>query len=105
MVGRDDKRFIAGKLEIGKEGALRLASKEVVAVVANTWGLDAIPFEKDVGVFEVHQVLLPRNAIHILENVITEHLMKDQAREFMFVLGYLRIPGGVQAIINPVAIR
>ena len=105
LVGKDDKRFIAGEPGIGKEGALWLASKEVVAVGADTWGLEAIPFEKDVGVFEVHQILLPRNGIYILENVITENLVKDQAWEFMFVLGHSRITGGVQAIINPVAIR
>ena len=105
LVGKDDKRFIAGEPGIGKEGALWLASQEVVAVGADTWGLEAIPFEKDVGVFEVHQILLPRNGIYILENVITENLVKDQAWEFMFVLGHSRITGGVQAIINPVAIR
>jgi predicted phage tail protein len=32
-------------------------------------------------------------------------LVKDKAYEFMFVLGASRMTGGVQAIINPVAIR
>ena len=35
----------------------------------------------------------------------TAELVKDKAWEFMFVEGHSRITGGVQAIINPVAIR
>ena len=37
-----------------------------------------IPFEKDAGVFEVHQILIPRNGIHILENINTEEMVKDR---------------------------
>lgn len=72
---------------------------------AYTWGLDPIPFEPSAGVFEVHQTLLPRNGIYILENMDTAELVKDKAWAFMFVLGVSRFTGGVQGIINPVAIR
>ena len=61
--------------------------------------------KKDVGVFEVHQILWARNGIYILENMNTGPLVRDMAYEFMFVLGASRMTGGVQAIINPVAIR
>jgi kynurenine formamidase len=105
LVGKDDKRFISGEPGIGKEGAEYLASKQVVAVGADTWGVEAIPFEKGVGVFEVHQILIPKNGIYILENMDTTELVKDKAWEFMFVLGASRFTGGVQAIINPIAIR
>jgi kynurenine formamidase len=104
LVGKDDKRFLAGEPGLGKEGALYLASKEVVAVGADQWALEVIPFEPGVGVFEVHQLLLPRFGIYILENMKTDELVKDKAWEFMFVLGHARITGSVQAIINPVAI-
>lgn len=105
LEGKDNKRFLAGEPGLGKDGALYLASKEVVAVGADTWALEVIPFEKDVGVFEVHQILLARNGIYILENMNTGPLVLDKAYEFMFVLGASRMTGGVQAIINPVAIR
>jgi len=105
LVGKDDKRYISAEPGLGKEGALYLVSKEVLAVGADTWGLEAIPFEQGVGVFEVHQILIPRNGIYILENVNTAALVNDKAWEFMFVLGHTRMTGGVQAIINPVAIR
>ncbi len=105
LEGKDNKRFLAGEPGLGKDGALYLASKEVVAVGADQWALEVIPFEKDVGVFEIHQILLARNGIYILENMNTGPLVADKAWEFMFVLGASRMTGGVQAIVNPVAIR
>jgi kynurenine formamidase len=105
LVGKDDKRYISAEPGLGKDGALYLASKQVVAVGADTWGLDAIPFEPGVGVFEVHQILIAKNGIYILENIDTAELVKDKAWEFMFTLGASRFTGGVQAIINPIAIR
>lgn len=105
LVGKDDKRYISGEPGVGKEGADYLASKQVVAVGADTWGVEAIPFEPGVGVFEIHQILIPKNGIYIMENVDTAELVKDKAWEFMFTLGASRMTGGVQAIINPVAIR
>jgi hypothetical protein len=35
----------------------------------------------------------------------TRELVRDQAWEFMFVLGVSRLRGAVQTIINPTAIR
>ena len=59
----------------------------MAAVGADTWGLEVIPFEKNQGVFEVHQILLPMNGIYILENMNTEEMVKDKAWEFLFTLG------------------
>lgn len=77
----------------------------MVAIGADSWALEVIPFGKDVGVFAVHQILLAKNGIYILENMNTGPLVQDKACEFMFVLGTSRMAGGVQAIIHPVAIR
>ena len=105
LVGKDDRRYISVEPGLGKGGAEYLVSKEVLAVGADTWGLEVIPFEPGVGVFEVHQTLIPKNGIYILENINTAELVRDRAYEFMFVLGHSKITGGVQAIINPTAIR
>jgi kynurenine formamidase len=105
MATSDPKAFMAGEPGLGKDGAQYLVSKNVLAIGADQWALEVIPFEKDVGVFEVHQILLPRSGVFILENMNTGPLVADKAWEFMFVLGHARITGAVQAIINPVAIR
>ena len=105
LIEKDPKRYGSVEPGLGREGARYLVSKGVVAVGADTWGLEAIPFEPGAGVFEVHQILLPMSGTYILENVNTAELAKDKAWEFMFVLGQNKYQGAVQAMINPVAIR
>jgi kynurenine formamidase len=105
LIGKDNKRYGSVEPGLGVEGAKYLASLGVAAVGADTWGLEVIPFEKNAGIFEVHQILLPMNGIYILENMNTEEMVKDKAWEFLFTLGPSRITGAVQAIINPIAIK
>jgi kynurenine formamidase len=105
LINTDPKRFGSVEPGLGREGARYLVGKGVVAIGADTWGLEAIPFEQGAGVFEVHQILLPMNGTYILENINTAELAKDKAYEFMFVLGQNKYEGAVQSMINPVAIR
>ncbi|MBB5052615.1 kynurenine formamidase [Afipia massiliensis] len=104
LIGNDDKRYNSAEPGLGVEGAKYLTGKGVVAIGADTWGLEVIPFESK-NIFEVHQILLPMNGTYILENMNTAELAKDKAYEFMFVLGQPRFKGAVQSMINPVAIR
>lgn len=105
LIGKDNKRYGSVEPGLGAGGAKYLAELGVAMVGADTWALEAIPFEKGEGVFGVHQILLPMNGIYILENMETEEMVKDQAWEFLFTLGPSRITGAVQAIINPIAIK
>jgi len=105
LLGKDNKRFGAAAPGLGRDGARYLASLGVAIIGSDTWSFEVVPFEKDAGVFEVHQILIPRNGIHILENINTEEMVKDQAWEFLFTLGPARITGGVQAIVNPIAVK
>jgi len=90
---------------LGVEGAKYLASLGVVAVGADTIALEVIPFENPNRPFEVHQTLLAKNGVYILENMVTGELAADRAHEFLFVLGQPKFKGAVQAVINPIAIR
>ena len=105
LIDKDPKRFGSVEPGLGREGARYLVSKNVVAVGADTWAVEAIPFEPGAGVFEVHQILLPMSGTYILENINTAELVKDKVYEFMFVLGQNKYQGSVQSMINPVAIR
>ena len=105
LLGKDNKRFISVNPGLGREGARYLASLDVVMVGVDTANFEVIPFENDAGIYEVHQILLALNGIYILENMNTEEMVKDQAWEFLFTLGPARITGGVQAFINPIAIK
>ena len=101
----DTAAFMKGEPGPGVGGAKFLIGLGAVAVGSDTWGVEAIPFEEEGQVFPVHQELLAKNGVYILENMDTRELAKDEAWEFLFVLGQPKFVGSVQAIINPVAIR
>ena len=101
----DPERFMKGEPGLGVGGAKYLAGLGVVAVGADSFGVEAIPFEKEGEFFPVHQELLARRGVYLLEVMDTRALAADEAWEFLFVLGQPRFAGSVQAIINPVAIR
>ena len=101
----DPEGFMAGEPGLGIGGAEYLAGLGVVAVGADTWGLEVLPSEDPEQVFPVHQILLAKNGVYILENIKTDELVKDEAWEFLFVLGQPKLVGAVQMIINPIAIR
>jgi kynurenine formamidase len=105
MAKTDPKRFIAEQPGLGEEGAKYLASLGVVMVGADTAALEVMPSEDPATFGIVHQTLLAKNGVHVLENIDTAALAADGATEFMFVLGQPRFKGTVQAVINPVAIR
>src|SRR6476469_5599492 len=93
-----------GDVVLFHTGWVSLIGKDEVAIGADSWALEVIPFESK-NVFEVHQILLPMSGTYILENMNTAPLAADKAYEFLFVLGVPKITGAVQGIINPVAIR
>lgn len=105
MSEQDGARFMKGEPGLGVDGAKYLASLGIVAVGADSFGVEAIPFETQGQFFPVHQEMLAKNGIYLLENMDTRELAKDGVSEFLFVLGQPRFAGSVQAIINPVAIR
>jgi kynurenine formamidase len=105
LVGKDDKAFMAGEPGLGLDGARYLAGLGVVAIGSDTWAVEVIPHEDPTQAFPVHPELLAKNGVYILENMDTRALAADGVSEFLFVLGQPRFVGGVQAVINPVAIR
>jgi kynurenine formamidase len=105
LVGKDNELYGTTEPGLGLEAAEWLANQGVVAVGADTWGLEAVPHEDPSAFFPVHVKLLAENGVYILENIVTRDLAADRAHEFLFVLGQAKLKGAVQMIINPVAIR
>lgn len=105
LLGVDNARFISSQPGPGVEGAEYLAELGVVAIGADTPALEVIPFENPRRAFAVHQTLLAKQGVYILESMNTAGLAADGVDEFMFVLGQPRFKGAVQAVINPIAIR
>jgi kynurenine formamidase len=89
----------------GVEGAQYLADLGVVAVGADSTAVEVLPSENEARPFEVHQTLLAKNGVYILENMWTNGLAADGVHEFLFVLGQPKFKGAVQMVVNPIAIR
>ncbi len=105
LLGVNDERFISVQPGPGVEGAEYLADQGVVAIGADTPALEVIPFEDPDRSFPVHQTLLARNGVYILESMNTAELAADGVDEFLFVLGQPKFRGAVQVVVNPIAIR
>ena len=101
----DPARYGSVEPGVGVSGAEYLAEQNVMAVGADTWGMEVVPAEEEGQAFRVHQILQPEHGIYILENMDTRELAADDVSEFFFVLGHARLKGAAQMIINPIAIR
>ena len=101
----DPLSWVSGEPGQSEEVAAYLASKEVVAVGADTWGLDVVPAQHAERPFQGHVILLKEHGIYILETMNTGPLVRDEAYEFLFVLGQAKVRGAVQMFVNPIAIH
>jgi kynurenine formamidase len=101
----DPKKWIAGAPGMSEDAAEYLATIGPMAVGSDTWGLDVFPPQKEGRLAQGHITLIQQEGIYILETMDTGPLVRDEAWEFLFVLGQAKVKGAVQMIINPVAIR
>ena len=95
---------MSGEPGQSEEVATYLAGKGVVAVGADTWGVDPVPAQNADKPFQGHVILLKENGIYVLETMNTGQLVRDEVFEFLFVLGAAKVRGAVQMYINPIAI-
>ena len=104
MLESDPQRYMSEQPGLGKDGARYLASLGVVLVGSDSRTLEVQPYA-DGEVAPVHQILLAKNGVYILEHVKTKDLANDKTYEFLFVMAAPKIEGAVQGIVHPVAIK
>jgi kynurenine formamidase len=80
------------------------AVREVRAVGADTEGCEVMPSILPGNPHPVHERLLIKSAIHILENIYLEELSVDKRYEFLFIGLPLKIQGATGSMIRPIAI-
>jgi len=71
---------------LGVGGAIFLAKHNPVAVGADTFSTEMIPWEDKDTYFPVHFELMSKRGIYNLENMVTRELVNDEAWELMFVM-------------------
>ena len=99
----DPKAWVSGEPGVNNDGMRWLTNQNLMAIGADTWGVEPVPAPKGDGVFYGHVMALQEKGIYLLETMNTGPVLREGVNEFMFVLGQARIRGTVQMIINPVA--
>jgi kynurenine formamidase len=102
---KDNAMLTSGDPGPGVAAAKYLVDKGIVATGADTMAFEVEPFENPKRAFDLHQILIVDNGIHIMENLKTEELAKDKVYEFLFVALPLPLKGGTGSPIHPVAVK
>jgi len=101
---KDNEKFLSSMPGIGVEAAEWLASRGVVAVGSDTQSVEVEPNEDREQDGVVHQILIVKNGIHLIENMKLSELSVAREYEFLFICAPLRIRGGTGSPVNPVAV-
>jgi kynurenine formamidase len=104
----DLPRYRASAPGIGLDAARWLASRDVTAVGSDNTAVETLTGP---AVFEggsmgpvSHRVLIRQCGMYVMELMDLEELSEARATEFLFVMAPLRIVGGVNSPVNPLAI-
>ena len=100
----DKDTYLSKQPGLGVDGAHYLIRKGVVLVGIDARTIEAHPADYP-EIAPVHQELLTKNGVYILEHMDTRAIHEDKVSEFLFVLGIPKLRGTVQGIVNPIAIR
>lgn len=101
----DNAKYLGNSPGPGITAIKWLIEKKIVMVGADTGPVEAMPGENKDMFVEGHQHLLPRNGIHIHENLDLTELAKDKVYEFAYSFAPLRLKGATGSPGNPVAFR
>jgi kynurenine formamidase len=105
QAGGEGAQNLDSEAGIGLSAAKYLVEeKGVVVVGADNWALEVIPAPESGMFLPLHEYLLVRKGVHIMENVWTKDLARDQIYEFLFVVAGPKLGGAVQMPIHPIAI-
>ena len=97
--------FNSGQPGIGIGAAEWLASRNIMLVGSDNWGIEIFPNpDKDLR-FPVHQIMLTVHGIYQIENMDLEGLSREKVYEFAFIVQPLKIKGGTGSTVAPIAIR
>ncbi len=89
---------------IGMELAKWLAEKKVSVTGSDTPSTEVIPAELEGTRLPVHQYLITKNGIRLIDNINLNELASDKVSEYMFVLSPMKIRGATASPVSPLAI-
>jgi kynurenine formamidase len=103
--GKDNARYVKTCPGIGIAAAEWLVKQDPMLIGADNWPVEVAPNpDKEISL-PVHQILLPINGVHILENLKLDELVAKKVYEFAFIIQPLKMKGFSGATVAPIAVR
>jgi kynurenine formamidase len=103
--GKDNARYVKTCPGIGVAAAEWLVKQDPMLVGSDNWPVEVAPNpDKEISL-PIHQIFLPINGIHILENLKLDELAAKKVYEFAFVMQPLKMKGFSGSTVAPTAIR
>ncbi len=90
---------------IGLEVARWVVDRRASMVGSDSWTTEVVPNPDPALSFPVHQVLIPENGIHNLENMALDEIAEAGVYEFLFIFTPLPLVGATGSPGRPLAIR
>jgi kynurenine formamidase len=100
----DNERYNGSCPGISLDAAKWAVKRKVALIGSDTWKVEIHPPEFRDQAAPVHQFLIAKNGVMLIENMNLGQLRKDKIREFLFVCLPLKLKGGAGSPVNPVAI-
>ncbi len=101
----DAERYNDSPPGIGLAVANWLVDRRPSMIGSDSWTTEVFPNPDPELAFPVHQVLIPENGIHNLENMDLDELSAAGVHEFLFIFTPLPLVGGTGSPGRPIAIR
>jgi kynurenine formamidase len=102
---KDNARYVKSCPGIGIAAAEWLVKQDPMLIGSDNWPVEVAPNpDKEISL-PVHQILLPINGVHILENLKLDDLAAKKVYEFAFIMQPLKMKGFSGSTVAPTAIR
>lgn len=88
---------------IGRDATRWLAERDVAVVGCDNLGIEVLPPESGKGL-PLHVELINRRGTYLIELLDLDELSAAAATDFLFVVAPLRVRGGVNSPVNPLAV-
>jgi kynurenine formamidase len=102
---KDNATYNASEPGIGMDAARWMVRQRVTIIGSDNWGVEAVPAGEKDKVFPVHELLLMRHGIYLLENLDLDLLAADKAYESAFIFAPLKLKGATGSPGNPIAVK
>jgi kynurenine formamidase len=100
----DNSKFLGPVPGIDLSAAEWLEREGASIVGSDTWNVEVDPAIPAKGADAVHQHLITKSGIRMIENLSLEEVSRNKVLEFLFVCLPLRIKGGTGSPITPIAV-